>query len=116
MNQKVLARLLEQLGCRVDVAGNGHEALEAVHQFRYDAVLMDCRMPEMDGYEATREIRRREQGDGRSVIIAVTADAFAADQEKCRQAGMDDYLAKPVRREDLLRVLERWIPAGGEDR
>ncbi|MBM3749183.1 MAG: response regulator, partial [Acidobacteria bacterium] len=57
-----------------------------------------------------------EQGDGRSVIIAVTADAFAADQEKCRQAGMDDYLAKPVRREDLVRVLERWIPAGGEDR
>jgi CheY-like chemotaxis protein len=109
VNQKVLARMLEQLGYRVDVAGDGAEALAALCQRRYDAVLMDCRMPGMDGYQATREIRRRERGNGHTVVIAITADAFPEDREKCLQAGMDDYVAKPVRRQDLARVLERWV-------
>jgi PAS domain S-box-containing protein len=108
VNQKVARRMLERLGLRMDVAGNGREAVEMCGLIRYDVVLMDCQMPEMDGYEATREIRR-QQADGRhSVIIAMTADAMAGTRERCLEAGMDDHIAKPVKLEDLFEALQKW--------
>jgi PAS domain S-box-containing protein len=112
VNQKVAVRMLDRSGYRADVAANGLEALDALYRIRYDAVLMDVQMPEMDGYEATAEIRRRESGrkDGlRTPIIAMTANAMRGDREKALDAGMDDYVPKPVRREDLDAVLERWV-------
>jgi PAS domain S-box-containing protein len=108
MNQRIAMRMLERLGCRVDLAANGREAVEMVTLMPYDAVLMDCNMPEMDGYEATMEIRRREAGrGGRVPIIALTANAAATDREDCLRAGMDDYLAKPVVLESLASALDR---------
>jgi two-component system, sensor histidine kinase and response regulator len=108
-NLKVAVRMVERLGYRADVAGNGSEALNALGQVRYDAVLMDCQMPEMDGYEATREIRRGEH-DGRHLpIIAMTASAMAGDRERCLAAGMDDYISKPVKLHIVAAVLERWL-------
>ena len=110
VSQKVAARNLEKLGYRVDVAANGVEALDAVERQSYAVVLMDCQMPEMDGYAATTEIRRREAGGPRLPIIALTAGALSEDEERARAAGMDDYLAKPLNVEDLAAVLERWAP------
>jgi CheY-like chemotaxis protein len=110
VNQKVAAKMLESLGYRVDVAANGLEALQALARASYAAILMDCHMPEMDGYEATGEIRRREQGTSRHIpIIALTASAMTSDREKALGAGMDDYITKPVKREVLEEALERWI-------
>jgi signal transduction histidine kinase/CheY-like chemotaxis protein len=109
INQTVAVRTLERMGCRADAVANGVEALQVLSLMQYDSVLMDCQMPEMDGYEATREVRRRETGLRRHVpIIAMTANAMAGDREKCLEAGMDDYLAKPIRREELMRTLLRW--------
>ncbi|MEW6635442.1 MAG: PAS domain S-box protein [Actinomycetota bacterium] len=109
VNQRVAVKMLENLGYRVDVAANGLEAVEAVFRRSYAAVLMDVQMPEMDGLSATAEIRRREKTPGRRLpIIAMTANAMAGDREQALEAGMDDYLPKPVRREDLKAVMERW--------
>jgi two-component system sensor histidine kinase/response regulator len=109
VNQKVAARMLERLGLRVDVAANGREAVEMCEMLPYDLVLMDCQMPEMDGYEATREIRRRASGRPLS-IVAMTADAMVGTRERCIEAGMNDHIAKPIKMEDLFDVLQKWTP------
>jgi CheY-like chemotaxis protein len=111
VNQIVAARVLERCGCSADVVATGVEALEALGARSYAAVLMDCQMPEMDGYEATKELRRREQGQRRTPVIAMTAHAMTGDRERCLEAGMDDYITKPVRHADLDGALRRWIPA-----
>ncbi|HEX6709804.1 MAG TPA: response regulator [Rubrobacter sp.] len=127
VNQRVAVRMLERLGYRADVAANGLEATEALSRIHYAAVLMDVQMPEMDGYSATRQIRRREGESNcrRTPIIAMTANAMQGDREKAIEAGMDDYVPKPVKREELEAVLELWVsrsdvdeatvPEAGED-
>ena len=112
INQAVTLKLLAKLGCQADIAQNGVVALEALEQHKYKAVLMDCQMPVMDGFETTREIRRRGDGIASTVVIAMTANAFAEDRERCRAAGMDDYLSKPVGLERLAAILNRWTGSG----
>jgi PAS domain S-box-containing protein len=107
VNQKVALRLLGQMGYRADVAANGLEAIEAVERQTYDVVLMDVQMPELDGFEASREINRRWPGEQHPRIVAMTANAMQGDRELCEAAGMDDYVAKPVRVEELVAALER---------
>ena len=111
VNQVVAVRALERCGCRVAVVGDGREALAALAAERYDAVLMDCQMPEMDGYEATAKLRRRENGGHHTPVIAMTAQAMSGDAEKCFQAGMDDHVTKPLRYRALFETLKRWVPA-----
>lgn len=111
VNREFAIELLESFGCIIEVAGNGLEALEQFGKDDYDAILMDCQMPEMDGYEATNEIRKLEKNGKleHTPIIALTANAMKGDSEKCLAAGMDEYLSKPVRQNDLRKALERWI-------
>jgi len=117
VNCKVAQRMLEQLGCQVEIAMSGREAVEKTAERSYDLVLMDCQMPEMDGYEATRCIREREQGTAHhQLIIALTANALAGDREKCLAAGMDDYLEKPILREQLEAMLYKWFGSVGTAR
>ncbi|WP_193609420.1 response regulator [Nocardioides lijunqiniae] len=111
VNQMVATGLLEALGCKVDVVGNGVEAVERLRaDHDYDVVLMDCRMPLLDGYDATRAIRATEQ-EGHVPIIAMTASALEGERERCLEAGMDDFLTKPVDPSQLARALVRWVPA-----
>ncbi len=129
VNQKVATKILDKLGYRVEVVANGREATEASNRFAYDIILMDCQMPEMDGHQATKEIRRREaesaKGEGAEVrdtlhdrrdtsrrvpIIALTANAMKGDRERCIESGMDDFLSKPINMEQLEERLRRWLP------
>ena len=114
VNQKLIRHMLEKLSCRVDMAADGRAALALAKEQQYDVIFMDCSMPEMDGYEATAELRRQQQGARRVPIIALTANAMGEDRAKCLEAGMDDYLSKPVRIEDVLEALRRWTMAEGE--
>jgi len=111
VNQKVAIALLRKMGMQSDVVANGLEAVNALQTIPYDLVLMDCQMPEMDGYEATSKIRQPESKalNPRIPIIAMTALAMFGDREKCIQAGMDDFIAKPVLRRDLTKMLDRWL-------
>jgi CheY-like chemotaxis protein/HPt (histidine-containing phosphotransfer) domain-containing protein len=109
VNQKLALRLLEQMGYRADVAANGLEAVAAVERQPYDLVLMDVQMPEMDGFDASREITRRFPADQRPRIVAMTANAMQGDRELCLAAGMDDYVSKPIRVEELVAALDRSV-------
>jgi signal transduction histidine kinase/CheY-like chemotaxis protein len=111
VNREVAVGMLESLGCATDAAQNGRLAIEAMTAATYDAVLMDCQMPEMDGLTATGEIRRREQASGaaRVPIIALTANAMDGDRERCLAAGMDDFLSKPFTQQQLATLLRRWL-------
>jgi signal transduction histidine kinase/CheY-like chemotaxis protein/HPt (histidine-containing phosphotransfer) domain-containing protein len=109
VNQRVATLMLTDLGCRVSVAADGQQALDALERQAFDLVLMDCQMPVMSGFEATRRIRAAEYGAGRRTpIVAMTANAMQGDEEQCLQAGMDGYLSKPVRKQQLLAELQRW--------
>ena len=113
INQKVAVRMLSKLGCRVDVAANGREAVDLWRQLPYDIIFMDCQMPEMDGFEATREIRRCEGGGtSHASIVALTANAMAGDRDRCLEAGMDDFVSKPVDEKRLREAIARWTPGG----
>jgi signal transduction histidine kinase/DNA-binding response OmpR family regulator/ligand-binding sensor domain-containing protein/HPt (histidine-containing phosphotransfer) domain-containing protein len=109
-NQKVAVKTLAQMGYQLETVNNGREALGAISKTTYDLVFMDCHMPEMDGFEATSEIRRMGWTSPRLPIVAMTASALPEDRARCLDAGMDDYLTKPLRRPELRAVLERWLP------
>ena len=110
VNQKLAIALLRRYGCTAEIAQNGIEGVRKASESVYDMILMDCQMPEMDGYEATRQIRRQENGR-RNTIVAMTAHALEGDMEKCLAAGMDDYIAKPISLNELQRVLMKWLNA-----
>jgi signal transduction histidine kinase/CheY-like chemotaxis protein len=109
VNQKVVLQQLQRLGLRADAVANGLEVLDACKRVPYDVIVMDCHMPEMDGYEATRRLREHQAGTRRTTVIALTASARAEDRERCFAAGMDDYLSKPVQLSELAKVLERQV-------
>ncbi len=108
INQLVMLSMFERMGYDVEIVENGAEAVEALRQNLYDIVFMDLQMPVMDGIEATKQIRT-EHGQVQPIIIAVTADAYTEDRIRCLQAGMNDYLAKPITTKALSAILERWI-------
>ncbi|MBC3435056.1 response regulator [Pseudomonas sp. BW16M2] len=112
VNQLVAKGMLAKLGCQVQVAAHGQEALDCLEQGSFDLVLMDCNMPVMDGYEASRRIRQSSRWP-ELPIVALTANAMPEERERCRAAGMNDYLAKPFRREELLALIEHWVPVSG---
>jgi CheY-like chemotaxis protein len=111
VNRRVAIRMLEKLGCTVETAGDGAEALDMYGRLPFDMVFMDCQMPEMDGYDAAAAIRRAEKEQGRPhmPIVALTAHAAASDRDRCFAVGMDDYLSKPVSSEQILAVIRRLM-------
>jgi len=110
VNRTLITKILEKHGCEVHCVTNGKEALETMTTAVFDLVLMDCQMPEMDGFEATKLYRQFEKNhSGHRIIVALTADALTGDREKCLAAGMDDYLNKPFRPEEITALLTRWI-------
>jgi two-component system, sensor histidine kinase and response regulator len=116
VNQRLMTRLLEKRGHRVVLAADGHEALAALEKHSYDLVLMDIQMPEMNGMEATARIREKEKiTGGHQPIVALTAHAMKGDQELCLAGGMDGYLAKPIRAEELDQILNRYVGQGTDD-
>ncbi|MCA9712616.1 MAG: response regulator, partial [Myxococcales bacterium] len=117
INRLVATRLLGKMGLQVDVVGSGAEALERLAQAPFDAVLMDCQMPDMDGYETTRALRQRET-EGRVRVVAMTASAMEEDRRRCYEAGMDAFISKPVRRESLVEVFLSlgMVPVGDAPR
>jgi len=117
VNQQVVIETLESFGCTVHLATNGHEAVTMYEKETYDLIFMDCRMPRMDGFEATAAIRRREQaGEDHIPIIAMTAHAMKGDREQCLDAGMDDYIAKPIDPDSVLNMLRQWAKGVPETR
>ncbi len=114
INQRIALKMLNALGYPADVAGNGREAIEAVLRKSYDVILMDCQMPEMDGFEATAEIRKLESEKTHIPIVALTANAMSGDRNRCLEAGMDDYLPKPMDLHQLAEVLHRWTEAAAK--
>jgi CheY-like chemotaxis protein len=112
VNQRVAERMLEKLGCEVSIADDGRQALASCAATRFDLVMMDCQMPVLDGFAATEELRRRERDEGRArtPVIALTANAIQGDRDRCLAAGMDDYVAKPIVRDELVAALLRWKP------
>ena len=111
VNQRVAHAFLEKLGCQIDIVENGREACLALEQAAYDLVFMDCHMPVMDGFEATRCIRKMQTGKPRTPIVALSAAVLSEERQQCFEAGMDDFLGKPVSRVELERTLQNWIPA-----
>jgi CheY-like chemotaxis protein len=109
VNQRVAIRMLERLGLQADVAAHGREALEMLALVPYDVIFMDCQMPEMDGYEAAAEIRRREGQNPRVTIIAMTADVLKGSRERCLKAGMNTFISKPVKLNDLIKALQMKV-------
>ncbi len=117
VNQKVTARQLQKMGFRCELAADGQEAIRWLERFPFDLVLMDCQMPVLDGFEATRAIREKEKREGQRIpIIALTANAMQEDEERCLRAGMDDYLAKPIVYEKLVAMVGRWLEQGATER
>jgi PAS domain S-box-containing protein len=112
VNQKVAKKQVEKLGFKVDVVANGLEVLEALNRIHYDLILMDCQMPEMDGYQATAEIRRLQDSVNRVPIVAMTAAAMQGEKDRCIEAGMNDYISKPVKQIDLEAKINQWIRSG----
>jgi two-component system sensor histidine kinase/response regulator len=111
VNQKVATGMIEKLGIRPDLAANGREAVEMFGMLPYHLIFMDCQMPEMDGYAATREIRRRGGPNQRVPIVAMTAEVLAGCREECAAAGMDGHIPKPLKMEFLVEALQKWVPA-----
>lgn len=111
INQKVAVKMLQRLNLQPDVVDDGLQAVHAVKSKQYDLVLMDVQMPVMDGLEATRAIRAFEDGKKHTIIVAVTANAIQGDRERCLQSGMDDYLPKPIKQQDIELMITKWISA-----
>jgi len=112
VNQKIMMTYLSQLNCQADLVDNGEEVLQLVTSQHYDIILMDCQMPLLDGYDTTQAIRQMEMASQLKhhiVIVAMTANAFKEDRDRCLAVGMDDYLSKPIRRKQLQEMLEHWM-------
>ncbi|HBM90361.1 MAG TPA: histidine kinase [Rhodospirillaceae bacterium] len=110
INLMLITKILEKHGCLVFTASNGQEAFDMTKKEDFDIIFMDCQMPVMDGFEATKAIRERERGtDKHNLIVALTADAMIGDREKCLNAGMDDYLNKPLRQAQITKILTSWL-------